>query len=127
VALAVTLVFFVMFFSTYQGVKEANRVIIDNVRMLGATERQLVRHVLIPSALSWIFSSLQVSLGFAMVGAVVGEYLGATHGLGYVIAQAEGTFDTTGVFAGMFVLSFVVVGASACVSRLERWLLRWKG
>ena len=126
VALAVTLVFFVMFFNTYQGVKEANRVIIDNVRMLGATERQLVQHVLIPSALSWIFSSLQVSLGFAMVGAVVGEYLGATSGLGYVISQAEGTFDTTGVFAGMFVLSIVVVSASAIVSKLERWLLRWK-
>jgi len=127
VALAVTLVFFVMFFSAYQGVREANRVIIDNVRMLGATERQLVRHVLFPSALTWIFSSLQVSLGFAMVGAVVGEYLGATRGLGYMISQAEGTFDTTGVFAGMFVLSMVVVTASAGVSRLERWLLRWKG
>ena len=126
VALAVTLVFFVMFFNTYQGVRDADRVIIDNVRMLGATERQLVRHVLIPSALTWIFSSLQTSLGFAMVGAVVGEYLGATHGLGYVIAQAEGTFDTTGVFAGMTVLAVVVVIASAGVSRLERWLLRWK-
>ena len=127
VALAVTLVFFVMFFSTYRGVRDASRVIIDNVRMLGATERQLVRHVLVPSALSWIFSSLQVSLGFAMVGAVVGEYLGATRGLGYVIAQAEGTFDTTGVFAGMVVLSLVVVGMSAGVGRLERWLLRWQG
>ena len=127
VALAVTLVFFVMFFSAYQGVREASRVIIDNVRMLGATERQLVRHVLFPSALTWIFSSLQVSLGFAMVGAVVGEYLGATRGLGYMISQAEGTFDTTGVFAGMFVLSMVVVTASAGVLRLERWLLRWKG
>jgi NitT/TauT family transport system permease protein len=127
VALAVTLVFFVMFFNTYQGVRDADRVIIDNVRMLGATERQLVRHVLIPSALTWIFSSLQTSLGFAMVGAVVGEYLGATRGLGYVIAQAEGTFDTTGVFAGMTVLSIVVVLASAGVARVERWLLRWKG
>jgi len=126
VALAVTLVFFVMFFNTYQGVRDADRVVIDNVRMLGATERQLVRHVLVPSALTWIFSSLQTSLGFAMVGAVVGEYLGATHGLGYVIAQAEGTFDTTGVFAGMTVLALVVVIASAAVSRLERWLLRWK-
>ena len=104
VALAVTLVFFVMFFSTYQGVRDADRVLIDNVRMLGASERQLVRHVLVPSALTWIFSSLQTSLGFAMVGAVVGEYLGATRGLGYVISQAEGTFDTTGVFAGMTVL-----------------------
>jgi len=126
VALAVTLVFFVMFFNTYQGVRDADRVIIDNVRMLGATERQLVRHVLIPSALTWIFSSLQTSLGFAMVGAVVGEYLGAARGLGYVISQAEGTFDTTGVFAGMTVLSIVVVIVSTGVTRLEKWLLRWK-
>ena len=126
VALAVTLVFFVMFFNTYQGVRDADRVVVDNVRMLGATERQLVRHVLIPSALTWIFSSLQTSLGFAMVGAVVGEYLGSTRGLGYVISQAEGTFDTTGVFAGMTVLGVVVVIVSAGVTRLERWLLRWK-
>jgi NitT/TauT family transport system permease protein len=126
VALAVTLVFFVMFFNTYQGVREADRALVDNVRMLGASERQLVRHVLVPSALTWIFSSLQTSLGFAMVGAVVGEYLGATRGLGYVISQAEGTFDTTGVFAGMTVLAIVVVAASAAVTRLERWLLRWK-
>ena len=126
VALAVTLVFFVMFFSTYQGVRDASQVLIDNVRMLGATERQLVRHVLVPSALTWIFSSLHTSLGFAMVGAVVGEYLGSTRGLGYVISQAEGTFDTTGVFAGMTILGVVVVIVSAAVTRLERWLLRWK-
>ena len=126
VALAVTLVFFVMFFNTYQGVRDADRVLIDNVRMLGASERQLVRHVLVPSALTWIFSSLQTSLGFAMVGAVVGEYLGSARGLGYIISQAEGTFDTTGVFAGMFVLGAVVVIVSAGVTRVERYLLRWK-
>jgi NitT/TauT family transport system permease protein len=126
VALAVTLVFFVMFFNTYQGVRDADRVLIDNVRMLGASERQLVRHVLVPSALTWIFSSLQTSLGFAMVGAVVGEYLGSARGLGYIISQAEGTFDTTGVFAGMFVLAVVVVIVSAGVTRVERYLLRWK-
>jgi NitT/TauT family transport system permease protein len=126
VALAVTLVFFVMFFNTYQGVRDADPVLVNNARMLGASERQLVRHVLVPSALTWIFSSLQTSLGFAMVGAVVGEYLGSTRGLGYVISQAEGTFDTTGVFAGMTVLGLVVVAVSAGVTRLERWLLRWK-
>jgi NitT/TauT family transport system permease protein len=126
VALAVTLVFFVMFFNTYQGVRDADRVLIDNARMLGASEPQLVRHVLVPSALTWIFSSLHTSLGFAMVGAVVGEYLGSTRGLGYLIAQSEGTFDTTGVFAGIVVLAGVVVAVSAAVSRLELWLLRWK-
>ncbi len=126
VALAVTLVFFIMFFNTYQGVRDADPVVVDNARMLGASERQLVRHVLIPSALTWIFSSLHTSLGFALVGAVVGEYLGSARGLGYVIAQAEGTFDTTGVFAGMVVLGLVVVMVSVGVGRLERWLLRWK-
>ncbi|MGE5242611.1 MAG: ABC transporter permease [Betaproteobacteria bacterium] len=126
VALAVTLVFFVMFFNTYRGVRDVDRVLVDNARMLGASERQLVRHVLVPSALTWIFSSLHTSLGFAMVGAVVGEYLGSAHGLGYVISQAEGTFDTTGVFAGMTVLGLVVVTVGAGVTRLERWLLRWK-
>ncbi len=126
VALAVTLVFFVMFFNTFQGVRDADRVLVDNARMLGASERQLVRHVLIPSALTWIFSSLHTSLGFAMVGAVVGEYLGSSRGLGYMISQAEGTFDTTGVFAGMVVLASVVVAAGMGVTRLEKWLLRWK-
>jgi NitT/TauT family transport system substrate-binding protein len=126
VALAVTLVFFIMFFNAYQGVRQADPVIIENVRMLGASERQLVRHVLVPSALTWIFSSLQASLGFAMIGAVVGEYLGATRGLGYVISQAEGTFDTTGVFSGMAILSLVVLVMSTAVARAERWLLRWK-
>ena len=126
VALAVTLVFFVMFFNTYQGVRDADRVIVDNVRMLGATKRQLVRHVLIPSALTWIFSSLQTSLGFAMVGAVVGEYLGAARGLGYVISQAEGTFDTTGVFAGMVILAAFVLVIDWLVTLAENRLLVWR-
>ena len=88
-----TLVFFVIFFSTYQGVRDASRVLIDNLPMLGATERQLVRHVLVPSALTWIFASLHTSLGFAMVGAVVGEYLGSTRGLGYLNHWAPGDPD----------------------------------
>ena len=100
VALGVTVVFFIVFFNTYRGVREVDRVMIDNVRMLGATEGQLIRHVLIPSALTWIFSSLHVSIGLAIIAVVVGEYLGASRGIGYMIAQAEGVFDTTGVFAG---------------------------
>ena len=81
-----------------------------NARMLGMNERQLMRHVYWPSALSWMFSSLHTSVGFAVVGAVVGEYLGSAAGLGYLIQQAEGVFDVAGVFAGMFVLAaFVIV------------------
>jgi NitT/TauT family transport system permease protein len=126
VAFAVTLVFFIVFFNTYQGVREVDRVLVDNSRMLGASESQLIRHVFLPSALSWIFSSLHVSVGFAIVGAVVGEYLGSASGIGYVIAQAEGTFDTTGVFAGIVVLSVFVIIVDLLVNRVERHLLRWR-
>jgi NitT/TauT family transport system permease protein len=126
VALGVTVVFFIVFFNTFQGVREVDPVILNNARMLGASERQLVRHVLIPSALSWIFSSLHISIGFAIIAVVVGEYLGASRGVGYLIAQAEGVFDTTGVFAGMAILAGVVLCVGAMVGRLERYLLRWK-
>jgi NitT/TauT family transport system permease protein len=126
VALGVTVVFFIVFFNTYQGIREVDPVVLNNARMLGASEQQLVRHVLVPSALTWIFSSLHISIGFAIIAVVVGEYLGASHGVGYLISQAEGVFDTTGVFAGMTVLSAVVLLVGVGVNRLEKWLLRWK-
>ena len=126
VALGVTVVFFIVFFNTYQGVREVDPVIVINARMLGASERQLIRHVLIPSALTWIFSSLHISIGFAIIAVVVGEYLGASRGVGYMISQAEGVFDTTGGFAGMAILAGVVLAVGVLVERLERYLLRWK-
>jgi NitT/TauT family transport system permease protein len=126
VALGVTLVFFVVFFNTYRGVCEVDQRLIDNARLLGASRAQLTRHVLLPSALTWIFASLHLSIGFAMVGAVVGEYLGSASGIGYLIAQAEGVFDTTGVFAGIVVLSALVLVVTRLVFKLERWLLRWQ-
>ena len=90
VALGVTLVFFIVFFNVYQGVKEVSPVVLANARMLGASQRQLLRHVYLPSATSWVFSSLHTSVGLAFVGAVVGEYLGSSRGVGYLILQAEG-------------------------------------
>lgn len=126
VVFGVTLVFFIVFFNTYQGVREVDRNIVNNARMLGATEADLVRHVLLPSALSWILSSLRTSVGFALVGAVVGEYLGAARGLGYVIQQAEGVLDATGVFAGIVVLSAFVLVVDLVVTVVERRLLVWK-
>jgi NitT/TauT family transport system permease protein len=126
VALGVTLVFFIVFFNVYQGVKEVSRTVLDNGRMLGMSERQLMRHVYWPSALSWMFSSLHTSVGFAVVGAVVGEYLGSAAGLGYLIQQAEGVFDVAGVFAGMFVLSAFVILIDFGVTLVERRLLVWR-
>ncbi len=126
VALGVTLVFFIVFFNVYQGVKEVSRTVLDNGRMLGMNEGQLMRHVYWPSALSWMFSSLHTSVGFAVVGAVVGEYLGSAAGLGYLIQQAEGVFDVAGVFAGMFVLSGFVILIDMGVTVVERRLLLWR-
>ncbi|MBX6328084.1 MAG: ABC transporter permease [Pseudolabrys sp.] len=126
VALGVTLVFFIVFFNVYQGVKEVSPAVLANARMLGMNERQLMRHVYWPSALSWMFSSLHTSVGFAVVGAVVGEYLGSAAGLGYLIQQAEGVFDVAGVFAGMFVLAAFVVVIDAFVSLAEKRLLVWR-
>ncbi len=126
VALGVTVVFFIVFFNTSRGVDEADPAMIDNARMLGASDAQLFRHVLVPSALTWIFSSLHISIGMAIVAVVVGEYLGASRGIGYLIAQAEGVFDATGVFAGMTILAVGVLIVGDLISRLERRLLRWK-
>jgi NitT/TauT family transport system permease protein len=126
VALGVTLVFFIVFFNVYQGVKEVSPTVLANARMLGMNERQLMRHVFWPSALSWMFSSLHTSVGFAVVGAVVGEYLGSAAGLGYLIQQAEGVFDVAGVFAGMFVLAAFVLVIDSFVSIIERRLLIWR-
>jgi NitT/TauT family transport system permease protein len=126
VALGVTLVFFIVFFNVYQGVSEVSGTVRDNARMLGMNERKLMRHVYWPSALSWVFSSLHTSVGFAVVGAVVGEYLGSAAGLGYLIQQAEGVFDVAGVFAGMFVLSAFVILIDIGVTMVERRLLVWR-
>ena len=126
VALGFTLVFFIVFFNVYQGVKEVSPTVLANARMLGMSERQLMRHVYWPSALSWMFSSLHTAVGFAVVGAVVGEYLGAAAGLGYLIQQAEGVFDVAGVFAGMFVLAVFVIVIDMIVSLIEKRLLIWR-
>jgi len=126
VALGFTLVFFIAFFNTYQGVREVSPVLLANARMLGAGRGQLLRHVYLPSATSWILSSLRTSVGFAVIGAVVGEYLGASAGLGYVISQAEGVFDTTSVFAGIVVLAVFVVLLDVLVSVVEQKLLVWR-
>jgi NitT/TauT family transport system permease protein len=126
VALGVTLVFFIVFFNVYQGVKEVSPTVLANARMLGMSERALMRHVYWPSALSWMFSSLHTAVGFAVVGAVVGEYLGSAAGLGYIIQQAEGVFDVAGVFAGMLVLAAFVIGIDFIVTLVERRLLIWR-
>jgi NitT/TauT family transport system permease protein len=126
VALAVTLVFFIVFFNVYQGVREVSPTVLANARMLGANQRQLLRTVYLPSATSWVFSSLHTSVGLAFVGAVVGEYLGSARGVGYLILQAEGTFDVNTVFAGIIVLTAFALVLDGVVGLIERRLMTWQ-
>jgi NitT/TauT family transport system permease protein len=126
VALAVVLVFFVVFFNAFQGVREVDRNLIANARILGASSRQLSTEVILPSALTWIIASLHTSFGFALVGAIVGEYLGAVQGIGLMIATAQGTFNPNGVFAAMFILAVVALIAESLVTFIENRLITWR-
>jgi NitT/TauT family transport system permease protein len=126
VALAVVMVFFVVFGNAFQGVREADRYMIANAQILGASKRQVTAQVVIPSALSWILASLHVSFGFALVGAVVGEFLGARVGIGLLIATAQGAFNASGVFAAMIVLGVMAFIADYILTMIEGRLLKWR-
>jgi len=126
IATAAVLVFFVVFFNAFQGVREVDRTLIANARILGAGDRQLTTEILIPSALSWIVASLHTSFGLALVGAVVGELFGATQGVGELIYNAKNQFDAAGVFAGMGLLAAMALVAEALITALEDRLIKWR-
>lgn len=126
VLLAAVLVFFVVFFNAFQGVREVDRNLVANVRVLGASRFQTVRDVVLPSAVVWIIASLHVAFGFAIIGAIVGEFLGAQQGLGLVISTAQNNFDPDGIFAAMLIIAMVALTAEALISQLEKRLLSWR-
>jgi len=103
-----------------------DRNFVANARVLGASRLAIVRHVVLPSALTWIIASLHVAFGFAIIGAIVGEFLGAQKGLGLVIATAQNNFNPDGVFAAMLIIAILALTAEALISRLERRLLAWR-
>jgi NitT/TauT family transport system permease protein len=126
VLLAAVLVFFIVFFNAFQGVREVDQNVVANVRVLGASPLQVARHVTIPSAMTWIIASLHTAFGFAIIGALVAEILGSTHGIGLIISTAQGTFDPDTVFACMVITSVFTLAAEFLITLLERSLLRWR-
>ncbi len=126
VLLAGVLVFFVVFFNAFQGVREVDRNLVANARVLGASRWQVVRHVVVPSALVWIIASLHVAFGFSIIGAIVGEFLGAQKGLGLVISNSQNNFNPDGVFAAMVIIGVVALTAEALIAQLEHRLLAWR-
>jgi NitT/TauT family transport system permease protein len=126
VALAFIMVFFVVFANAFQGVREADRNMIANARILGASDWQVTRAVIIPSAMSWIFASLHVSFGFAIIGAIVGEFVGARFGIGQLISIAKGTFDAAGMFAAILLVMLVTLVAEFIMTMIENRLAKWR-
>jgi NitT/TauT family transport system permease protein len=126
VALAFVMVFFVVFGNAFQGVREADHAMIANARILGATPLQVTFTVVLPSAMTWIIASLHISFGFGLIGAVVGEFLGARQGLGLLIATAQGSFNANGIFAAMVVLAMLALVADFAIGTLERRAVAWR-
>ncbi len=126
VMLAAVLVFFVVFFNAFQGVREVDHNLLANVRVLGASRWHIVRHVVLPSALTWITASLHVAFGFSVIGAIVGEFLGSQKGLGLVISTAQNNFNPDGVFAAMIIIGIIALTAEFLITRLESRLLAWR-
>jgi NitT/TauT family transport system permease protein len=126
VALAFVMVFFVVFSNAFQGVREADRAMIANARILGASNWQLTKSVIVPSAMSWIFASLHVSFGFAIIGAIVGEFVGARYGIGLLINVAKGSFDAAGMYAAIVIVMVVALAAEYLMTLAENRLARWR-
>ena len=126
VALSFVMVFFVVFSNAFQGVREADRNLIANAQILGATPWPLTRSVIVPSAMSWIFASLHVSFGFAIIGAIVGEFVGSRFGIGLLINIAKGTFDSAGMYAAIIVVMVVALGASWLMTAVENRVAKWR-
>lgn len=126
IILTATIVFFLVFFNTYSGVRDASRELIDIVRLMGANTAQVLRHVVLPSALTAIFVGLRVSVPYALIGAVVGEMMASNRGVGFLLVRATGQFDTGGAFAALFVLIVIATCFNAVILWLERYLMRWK-
>ncbi|WP_035846173.1 ABC transporter permease [Kitasatospora azatica] len=126
IALATVLVFFSVFFNAFQGTREVDQNLISNAKILGASPWRVTTQVVLPSAMTWIIASLHAAFGFALIGAIVGEMLGAQYGLGQLIAQAQGSFNSNGIYAGTVIIAVLALVAEWLVTRFEKRVLRWR-
>jgi sulfonate transport system permease protein len=127
VAVSAAIVFFVIFLNTYSGVRDVNPLYINTTRIMGGRQLDVLRYVIVPSAASWVITGLKVSVPYALVGTVIGEFMSSNSGIGYLIAQATGLFNTTSVYAGIIVLAVVGALINGGIQYLEERVLRWKG
>jgi NitT/TauT family transport system permease protein len=127
IAMAAAIVFFLVFLNTFAGVRAVERIHLDTVRIMGGGAFALLRYVVLPSAAAWVLTGLKISVPYALIGAVVSELISSNRGIGFLIAQAQGLFDTTGVFTGLIVLATAGVVLNGTLKAVERRVLRWRG
>lgn len=126
IAIILTMVFFVVFINTFAGLRSVNEEYVNIVRIMGASSWQVAREVFLPATLPYIMVGLRAGIPFSVIGAVVGEFIASTKGLGYFINYHQGTYDTNGIFVGVTILALLVVVLDWLLSRLERRLLKWR-
>lgn len=126
VLVAWSLVFFVAFYNAYQGIKSIDQDVINSVRVMRAGRRQLLRIVVLPAVFTWVFAAFKLSVGYALVGAMIGEFVGATSGLGYQLTQAQGLLDTDRVFSIVILTGVVAAVVLFLADKLEKSVLKWR-
>ncbi|MGH3383119.1 MAG: ABC transporter permease [Nocardioidaceae bacterium] len=126
VLVAFSLVFFVAFYNAYQGIKSIDQDVINSVRVMRAGRRQMLRIVVLPAVFTWVFAAFKLSVGYSLVGAMIGEFVGATSGLGFQLTQAQGLLDTDRVFSIVLLTGVVAAAVLFVADRLERALLKWR-
>lgn len=126
VALAAVLVLFLVFLNTYAGVREVDQDLIDGARLMRATRTQLIVKVIVPSAMSWVFAGLKISVPYALIGAVLGEMIAANRGLGYLVQYSGSQFDSAGVFAVLIVIALLAVALNFLVELVQHRTQLWR-
>jgi NitT/TauT family transport system permease protein len=126
IALSFILVAVLIFFTVFTGIRQVDRRMVERVVTLGGDRWALIRHVYLPSVAAWILSNLKIAVGFAFTGALVGEFVAATHGLGYLLSFAQSTYNAALMFALIFLILVVVLLIFGLAGRLEKYLLRWQ-
>lgn len=125
-AMVIVIVFFLVFYNTYSGVRDVDQELIDVLQVMGASRWQIYRKVVLPSAMIWIIAGLRIAVPYALVGAVTAEMLIADAGLGFLVIRSAGQFYTEGVFAGIALMMLMAMALTGGVSLFEKWALRWK-
>jgi len=126
VAVVFIQVFFMLFINAYAGVREINQEYLNLARIMGANKGLILRKIVIPSTMPFIMLGLRSAVPYAVIGAVVGEFIAASKGLGYFINYAGSTFDSAGAFAGIFILVAFIMVANALMQRLEKAVIKWR-